>query len=161
VQPGQPLLTYADTVALQLVVAVPARLMPGVRDNDELEARLDIDKHARIPVRVAQIFPMADPNRHTVTVKLDIPLDSRAAPGMYAEVMIPDVSIPTMSLPVVSREAIVHRGSLPAVYVQNPLGKRELRVVRLGQPMADGRVTVLAGLSGGERVITNPLQSTQ
>jgi multidrug efflux pump subunit AcrA (membrane-fusion protein) len=161
VQPGQPLLTYADTEALQVVIEVPARLMPGVRDEDELEARLDIDKDTSVKVRVAQIFPMADPIRHTVTVKLDISLDSRAAPGMYAEVMIPDVSTPAMNLPVVSRAAIVRRGSLPAVYVLSPLGKRELRVVRLGRPMPDDRVAVLAGLSGGERVVNNPLKSTQ
>jgi multidrug efflux pump subunit AcrA (membrane-fusion protein) len=161
VQPGQPLLTYADTEALQVVVEVPARLMPGVRDEDELEARLDIDSNTPVKVRVAQIFPMADPIRHTVTVKLDIPLDSRAAPGMYAEVMIPDVSTPAMNLPVISRAAIVHRGSLPAVYVLSPLGKRELRVLRLGRPMNDGRVAVLAGLSGGERVVNNPLRATQ
>ncbi len=161
VQPGQPLISYADTEALQVMVEVPARLMPGLRDEDELEARLDIDRNAPVRVRVAQIFPMADPIRHTVTVKLDIPLDSRAAPGMYAEVMIPDVSTPSMNLPAVPLAAIVRRGSLPAVYVLTPLGKRELRVVRLGQPMSDDRVAVLAGLSGGERVINNPLTSTQ
>lgn len=160
VQPGQPLITYADTEALQVKVEVPARLMPGVRDGDELEARLDIDKEAPVQVRVAQIFPMADPIRHTVTVKLDIPLDSRAAPGMYAEVMVPDVSVPAMSLPAVPSSAIVRRGSLPAVYVLNPLGKRELRVVRLGQPLPDDRVAVLAGLSGGERVINYPVKVT-
>ena len=161
VQPGQPLITYADTAALQVMIEVPARLMPGINDDDELEARLDIDRDAPLKVRVAQIFPMADPTRHTVTVKLDIPLDSRAAPGMYAEVMIPDVSVPSMSLPVVPLAAIVQRGSLPAVYVLTPLGKRELRVLRLGQPISEDRVTVLAGLSGGERVINNPVQSSQ
>lgn len=161
VQPGQPLITYADIEALQIMVEVPARLMPGVRGDDELEARLDIDKDAPVKVRVAQIFPMADPVRHTVKVKLDLPLDSRAAPGMYAEVMIPDVSIPVMSLPAVPRAAIIRRGSLPAVYVLSPLGKRELRVVRLGQPLADDRITVLAGLSGGERVVSNPVKPAQ
>lgn len=161
VQPGQPLVTYADTEALQVMVEVPARLMPGVHDGDELEARLDIDKDSPVKVRVAQIFPMADPIRHTVKVKLDVPLDSRAAPGMYAEVMVPDVSIPAMNLPVIPRGAIVHRGSLPAVYVLSTLGKRELRVLRLGQPLADGRVTVLAGLSGGERVVNDPNKRAQ
>lgn len=161
VQPGQPLISYADTAALQVMVEVPARLMPGVRDGAELEARLDINRDSPLRVRVAQIFPMADPIRHTVTVKLDIPLDSRAAPGMYAEVMIPDVSTPALNLPVVPLAAIVRRGSLPTVYILNPLGKRELRVIRLGLPMGDDRVAVLAGLSGGERVVNNPLNSTQ
>lgn len=159
VQPGQPLLTFADIEALQVMVDVPARLMGGVSGDHNIEARFDIDKETTVKVRVAQIFPMADPIRHTVTVKFDIPLNSRAAPGMYAEVMIPDFSVPVISLPVVPQDAIIPRGSLPAVIVLSPLGKRELRVVRLGQPMGDGRIAVLAGLSGGERVVNNPLKS--
>lgn len=161
VQPGQPLLSYADTETLQIKIDVPARLMPGVMDGAELEARLDIDKDEPVMARVSQIFPMADPVRHTVTVKMTLPTDSRAAPGMYAEVKIPDVSMPSMMLPAVSRDAIVRRGSLPAVYVLNPLGKRELRVVRLGQELAENRVSVLAGLNGGERVVNNPAISAK
>lgn len=159
VQPGQPLLVYADMEALQVVVEVPARLMPGIRMGDELEARFDINRNLPVNVRVAQIYPMADPVRHTVRVKLDIPLNSSAAPGMYAEVYVPDVSVPTRNMPVVPNSAIVRRGSLPAVYVQNPLGKRELHVVRLGHQLSGDRVAVLAGLHGGERVINHPNRS--
>lgn len=161
VQPGQPLLTYADVAALQVMVEVPARLMSGIRDGDELEARLDIDKDSPVKVRVAQVFPMADPVRHTVKVKFDIPLDLHAQPGTYAEVNVPDVSAPVKRVPVVPNSAIVYRGSLPAVYVQSTLGKRELRVLRLGQPMSDDRIAILAGLNGGERVINNPTKAAE
>ncbi|MDH5784382.1 MAG: efflux RND transporter periplasmic adaptor subunit [Chromatiales bacterium] len=156
VQPGQPLLVYADIEALQTEIDVPARLMPGIHPGEELEARFDIDRDKPVKVRVAQIYPMADPVRHTVKVKLDIPLNSSAAPGMYAEVYVPDVSVPARDIPVIPKSAIIRRGSLPAVYIQNPKGKRELHVVRLGQQLSDDRVAVLAGLHGGERVVRNP-----
>lgn len=155
VQPGQPLLSYADTLALQIQVEVPARLMPGVMQDALVPARLDVH-NTEIQAKVSQIFPMADPVRHTVTVKLDLPLDAPAAPGMYAEVKIPDINMPNMSLPAIPRSAIVQRGSLPTVCVRNGEGGRELRVIRTGQPLDGERVSVLAGLSGGESVYLHP-----
>lgn len=155
VQPGQPLLTFADIEALQIQVDVPARLMPGVIWQALVMARLDV-RNAPIKARVSQIFPMADPVRHTVTVKLDLPLNAPAAPGMYAEVRMPDITAPEQALPVIPQSAIIQRGSLPAVYVLNQAGERELRVVRLGQTIGDGRISVLSGLFGGEQVVENP-----
>lgn len=155
VQPGQPLLTFADTEALQLQVEVPARLMPGILEQSQVSVRLDV-RNAPVKARVAQIFPMADPVRHTVTVKLDLPLNAPAAPGMYAEVAMPDITAPTMHLPAIPRSAVMQRGSLPTVYVLNERGDRELRVIRLGLVLDESRVSVLSGLRGGERVIDRP-----
>jgi multidrug efflux pump subunit AcrA (membrane-fusion protein) len=55
----------------------------------------------------------------------------------------------------VPREAIVRRAELTAVYVLDPGGKPVLRQVRLGRA-SEGKVEVLSGLSGGERVATDP-----
>lgn len=157
VQPGQPLLSYADVSALQVMVEVPARLMRGVVVGRELDANLDIAKETTFKVRVAQIYPMADPVRHTVKVKFDIPLNSRAAPGTYAEVHVPDTTMQARSLPVIPSSALIPTtGSLPAVKVKNSLGKDELRVLRLGSRLPGDRYLVLAGLSGGEMLILNP-----
>jgi len=155
VQPGQPLLSYADTLALQIKVEVPARLMPGVSQDALVPARLDV-RNAEVQAKVAQIFPMADPVRHTVTVKLDLPLDAPAAPGMYAEVKIPDINMPNREVPAVPRSAIVQRGSLPTVCVRTGNGTQEMRVIRTGQALEGNRVSVLAGLDGGEDVYLNP-----
>lgn len=155
VQPGQPLLTFADTEALQIQIDVPARLMPGVMEQSQVKARLDVH-NAPVMARVAQIYPMADPVRHTVIVKLDLPLNAPAAPGMYAEVMVPDITAPAANLPAVPMSALLQHGSLPAVYVVNESGKRELRMIRTGQTLTDNRVSVLSGLKGGERIVDNP-----
>ena len=154
VQPGQPLIVYADTTALQVQVDVPARLMPGMTTGMLLPTRLDVHNRA-VQARVAQVFPMADPVRHTVTVKLDLPLDAPAAPGMYAEVMLADPLAQVREVPAVPRAALVQRGSLPTVCVQRADGGREMRVVRTGTPVGQDRVAILAGLSGGEQVFVN------
>ncbi len=98
VQPGQPLLKYADITYLQVLVDVPARLMPGIKEGMILQAHLDVGD-ARVPVKVAQIYPMADAQRHTVTVKFDLPQGSSAAPGMYARVKVPDFNAPVRDMP--------------------------------------------------------------
>ncbi len=155
VQPGQPLLAYADTSALEIQIEVPSRLMPGIREGVSVPARLDV-RDALVLARVVRVFPMADPNRHTVTVKFELPPDAPAAPGMYAEVMINDSNAATQRLPTVPVSALVRRGSLPAVFVVRPDGGRDLRVLRLGDPAGPGHISVLSGVSPGDRVINNP-----
>jgi multidrug efflux pump subunit AcrA (membrane-fusion protein) len=98
VQPGQPLLKYADVEYLQIVVDVPGRLRPGLNEGMMLRAELDVGDQ-EVPVRVAQIFPMADAQRHTVTIKFDLP-QGVSAPGMYAKVLVPDFNAPARSNPI-------------------------------------------------------------
>ncbi|MEO5339551.1 MAG: efflux RND transporter periplasmic adaptor subunit [Magnetococcus sp. MYC-9] len=158
VQPGMPLLSYADTRTLQVKVDIPARLMPGIKKDMVIPAKLDVGD-TRIETRVAQIYPMADPQRHTVTVKLDLPKDAPGGPGMYAEVMIPDITTPLKNMPVIRKSAVLWRGSLPAVMVVGNDKEPELRMVRLGGFVDDSTVSVLSGLQVGEQILANPAQS--
>ena len=158
VQPGQPLLKFSDMSTLQIKVEVPARLMPGVKKGMVFPARLDVGD-VDIQARVVQVFPIADPDRHTVTVKLELPQGAPGGAGMYAEVMINDINAKVRELPVVPREALVWRGSLPGVYVMNEDNKRELRLVRIGDDVGVDGVAVLSGLRAGERVVVKGQES--
>lgn len=162
VQPGQPLLNFADVEYLQVEVDVPARLRPGLREGMMLRSELDVPARGSeksdgggVPVRVAQIFPMADPQRHTVKIKFDLP-KGVSEPGMYAKVLVPDFNAPARVNPVIPRTAIRFNGSLPGVYVLDEQGEPELRLIRVGEARPDGGVTVLSGLRPGERILENP-----
>ncbi len=154
VQPGQPLLNYADVAYLQVEVEVPARLRAGLHEGMMVKAELD-QANRQVPVRVAQIFPVADSQRHTVKVKFDLP-EGVSQPGMYAKVLIPDPSAPARANPVVPSSAIRYNGSLPGVYVVSESGEPQLRLIRIGEGLNGGFVTVLSGLTAGERVLVNP-----
>ncbi len=154
VQPGMPLLKFAYTDYLRIEADVPVRLAAGLTEGAIVEARLDIGG-APIEARVAQIFPIADPDRHTVKIKFDLPYGTPGGPGMYVEVTVPDTSIPVQSQAAVPTAALVWRGSLPSVFVLEN-GKPSLRLVRVGYPVGEDRVSVVSGLSGGETVILNP-----
>ncbi|MBF0176621.1 MAG: efflux RND transporter periplasmic adaptor subunit [Magnetococcales bacterium] len=158
VQPGMPLLTFADTVNLQIKIDVPARLMPGIRKNMVIPAKLDVGD-TRIETRVSQVYPMADPQRHTVTVKLDLPKGAPGGPGMYAEVVIPDITTPSANLPAIPKSAVLWRGSLPGVLVVNQKNEAELRMVRMGGFVDDKSISVLSGLQVGERILAAPTNS--
>ncbi len=158
VQPGQPLLKYADVSWLQIEVNVPARLAQGLQPMQVLPAAATFDDHPEaVDVRVAQVYPMADVQRHTIKVKFDIP-QGVSKPGMYAKVMIPDTSIAggLARMPAIPSTAIRYRGSLPIVFVQNDQGQPELRMIREGKRLPGGMTTVLSGIAEGDRVYANP-----
>lgn len=157
VQPGQPLIDFANLDYLQISIDVPSRLTPGLTDGMMLLAELDVSKQ-RVPVRVAQIYPMADAERHTVKVKFDLP-QGVSAPGMYAKVLIPDFNAPSTELPVIPTTAIRYKGSLPGVYVKGKDGKPELRLIRVGEELGQGFTSVLSGVKPGEQVLANPRAS--
>jgi len=156
VQPGMPLVTYAFVDYLRIEADVPVRLAAGLSEGMMVPARLDVG--GKVDARVAQIYPIADSARHTVTVKFDLPLGTKGGPGMYAEVTIPDASVPVQSETSVPESALIWRGSLPAVFVLKD-GEPELRIVRVGYPLPDGAISVISGLQSGESVITNPPSS--
>ena len=157
VQPGQPLLKFANLDYLQISIDVPSRLTPGLTDGMMLLAELDVSKQ-RVPVRVAQIYPMADAERHTVRVKFDLP-QGVSAPGMYAKVLVPDLNAPSTELPVIPTSAIRYKRSLPGVYVKGKSGQPELRLIRVGQELGQGYTSVLSGVKPGEQVLVNPKAS--
>jgi len=152
VQPGMPLIMFADTTKLQIKIEVPARLMPGVKKGMVVPAKLDVG-NVNLQARIAQIYPMADPDRHTVTVKLDLPPGAPGGAGMYAEVVINDVNAKVRDLPVVPKAALVWRGSLPGVYVMDDQNQRQLRLVRTGDNVGVDGIAILSGLRAGERVV--------
>ncbi|MEN8212999.1 MAG: efflux RND transporter periplasmic adaptor subunit [Pseudomonadota bacterium] len=162
VNPGMPLLVYADTRLMQIQVEVPTRLIGSIREGDTVMARLD---HHDNPVTavVSQVFPMANMGGHTTTVKFDLPADIQAHAGMYAEIIIENKNDQAANKrPMIPESAIIWRGSLPAVFkISEDQTRLKMRTIRLGGDRGDGRVIVLSGLSVGDRILKAPLASTR
>jgi RND family efflux transporter MFP subunit len=156
VSPGQALIKFAQAGHLCVEDDVPVRMMGKLDRGDVVTARLD--QAGETKARVAQVYPVADVQQHTVKVKFDLPVGVSAGPGMYAEVFLPTPSTQEAmpSMPSVPKSALVRRGSLPSVYVVNDQDQVEMRAIRLGRDLSDQRVLVLAGLKEGERVVNNP-----
>jgi multidrug efflux pump subunit AcrA (membrane-fusion protein) len=154
-QPGQPLVTFAHVKYLRIQSEVPARLVTNLKVGMVVPAYLDVGRE-QVEARVAQIYPLADMQHHTVTVKFDLPVGVSGGPGMYAEVMVPDGSESVQPLIIIPNSAVIKGGSLPRVLAVTDNGESVLRVVRLGSPYGENKVIVLSGLKQGERIIDNP-----
>lgn len=155
VQPGQDLLMFAKNNHLSIEINVPVSLVSGIKKGAVFRARFS--RKMEIKVRVAQIFPVADPKQHTVIVKFDLPVGSGAAPGMYAEVSVLNYLSSGQTFVAVPKSSVIKRGSLPSIFVVNEKDKSvEMKIVRLGKEVSAEKVIVLSGIDNGEIIIVNP-----
>ena len=115
-----------------------------------------INSNLKTKAKVAQIYPIADPSRHTVTVKFDLYTNVVASPGMYAEIYVPSSSSSSRTVLVIPQTAILKGRSLPSVLRISDKGKSELRLIRLGSSQGGSHVAVVSGLSAGDKIIDHP-----
>lgn len=154
VQPGQPLLRIGDITELQIIVDVPTRIMGGLKTGMFLAVRLDTTGE-NLEAEIVRIFPSADVKRNTVRIKLALPTNVGATPGMYATVSVPDSNRGSLATISVPSTAVLWRGSQASVFVVNTNGKSELRMVRVGR-VEGSRTPILSGVSEGDRIVTTP-----
>jgi hypothetical protein len=106
------------------------------------------------PVLVT-VLPTADPNTHTLQIRLDLPAaTANAAPGTFARAWLPLTGAVDGRV-FVPAKAIVRRAEMTGAYVLDAAGKPMLRQVRLGRA-TDDSIEVLSGIAAGERVATDP-----
>lgn len=156
VQPGQHLMVFSNVEYLQVKVDVPSRLMAGLLNKKYVAVRLDDPAKTVVKGRIAQKYPVADSERHTVTVKIDLKKTDPATPGMYAEVIVPEPDSKQQERIVIPSKAVIsrQRGSLPAVYVWNKNSNRkERRYVRLGAQVDSENIAVLSGLNKNDTLV--------
>ena len=154
VQPGQALIKFGFVKFKRLQADVPSGLIRYL--DEDMVVPVRIDGHVETMAKVAQIYPIADPSRHTVIVKFDLPVDITASPGMYAEVYLPERNKDKPKVAVIPRTALLSGRSLPSVLLVNDSNVSELRLIRLGSDQSNGMVEVISGISVGERIIDNP-----
>ncbi len=159
--PGRPLLTLYDPAALRISAAVPQSALAQWGAGQPVSAELPGLPNGRervAPSRV-QVLPAVDASTHTAQLRADLPSGlAGVAPGMFARLWLPIAGAgaggdtPAVTVPLAS---IVRRAELTALYVLDPAGRPALRQVRLGRSLGE-RVEILAGVTAGESVATDP-----
>jgi RND family efflux transporter MFP subunit len=160
--PGRPLLTLYDPTQLRVSAAVPQSWLAGRPAPEAAVARVvlgaaDARKDGVTPIRL-QVLPTADATTQTVEVRADLPRGlTGVAPGQFARLLLADAGA-TRATPdrlLIPQGAVQRHAEMDTVYVLSAAGQPLLRAVRLGASEG-GRVEVLAGLSAGEQVVTDP-----
>ncbi len=154
VQPGQPLIKFADVKFKRLKADVPSMMVNNLSIG--MVVPVTISGGLKTKAKVVKIYPIADPARHTVTVKFDLYTNVNAAPGMYAEIIIPNSTQKLSEVIVIPKSALLPGRSLDSVLRIGKNGKSELRLLRLGADQGGGNVAVVSGLSKGDQIIDEP-----
>ena len=149
---GQPIYTVQQIT--------PVKILVGISETDYTRDRkghtVSITAHA-LPGKefsgtVNRLYPTMDPATHTFNVEVTVPNTRRELrPGMYARVTVNFGSTFNIVLPDTAVLKMQGAGTR-SVFVVDPEGKAEMRVVTLGRHF-DGKYEILSGLEEGEQVV--------
>ena len=153
VSAGMTLLRIDDLTRLWLDAAIPQAEVAGVGPGTPVAIEVGAFPGRLFGGHVEALLPEVDPRTRTETARiaLDNP-DGMLAPGMYAAVRL--MVTAGKPHPLVPDAALINTGVQNRVILDLGDGRMEPRAVRTGRS-ADGYTEVLAGLSGGERVVTS------
>ncbi|MDK8462150.1 efflux RND transporter periplasmic adaptor subunit [Marinobacter sp. SS13-12] len=151
VNPGQPLLSGLSLEQLRVVVELPQKYAELART--ERQALVTLTDGRVLETGDMTFYPYANPQTHTFRLRMRLNEPNGSLfPGMLVKVGVPVASREALWVPASS---LIHRSELRAVFVLDDQDRPRLRQVRTGV-RDNGRLEILAGLSEGERVVTNP-----
>ena len=151
--PGRPLVRIESGGARRLVASLPestrslADLSLGDPVSVTLDTRSDLD---RIQGRVVEISPGADPGSHAFQVEIVLPIEDLAT-GIAGRAWIETGERVAV---VVPEKAVLSQGGLGLVVLRDESGRTSTRVVTTGSRVPPNRVEILAGLTGGEELLS-------
>ena len=153
--------TLVDMESLEIEVDVNEAYLQRVRPGGAVTARLDAYPDWRIPAEVIAIVPAANREKATVRVRVGIlERDARILPDMGAKVSFIEAGQPvpqstqTPSALTVAASAVLGEGDDSWVYIAED-DRAWRRDIVIGW-RDGGRVSVVSGLSAGDRVVVDP-----
>lgn len=151
--PGQQLMSGISLDQLRVSVNVPQSLIPTIRKLRKARILLADDKVIDAPKLT--IFPYADERSNTFKVRVELPAGvGELFPGMFVKIAFLTGVKKQLVVPL---STVVYRSEVTAVYVLDPRGRLHFRHVRAGNPTGNGMISVIAGLTEGDRVALDPI----
>lgn len=150
---GTTLMRIDDPARLWLDAAIPQAEVAGIGAGTPAQIEISALPGRLFPGRVEALLPEVDARTRTQTARIavDNP-DGTLAPGMFAAVRL--TAAAGQPHPLVPDEALISTGLQNRVVLDLGDGRMAPRAVRIGRS-AGGYTEVLAGLKGGERVVTS------
>ncbi len=149
---GQPIYTVQQITPVKILVGISETDYTRVKKGDTVSITADALPGKEFSGTVNRLYPTMDPATHTFNVEVTVPNTRRELrPGMYARVTVNFGSTFNIVLPDTAVLKMQGAGTR-SVFVVNPEGKAEMRVVTLGRHF-DGKYEILSGLEEGEQVV--------
>jgi RND family efflux transporter MFP subunit len=152
VNAGDVLYTVTDLSTVWVKADIYEADLPQVRVGQAVEVTAETLPGTKLHGRVGFLEPMVNAQTRTTAARIQIANPGmQLRPGMFVQARFAVTSgESTLAVP---RSAVVNTGQHKLVYVAKSNGVFETHEVQLGT-VADGYYPVLAGLRGGERIVT-------
>src|SRR5262245_58237864 len=152
VTPDSDLYTITDLSRVWIVADVFESDITSIKVGDPAYVTCSGGVAPAIAARVSYILPQVDSMTRTLKVRLDASNPAtRMKPDMFVNVEFGVAGSPQLTVPA---EAVLDTGDRQTVFVDLGNGYLEPRQVTIGDRFGD-RVTVVRGLSAGERVVSS------
>jgi Cu(I)/Ag(I) efflux system membrane fusion protein/cobalt-zinc-cadmium efflux system membrane fusion protein len=154
VQPGMPLLEVADLSTVWVEADIYEYELPWINVGQHAQMTLQYIPGETFHGKVQYIYPYLSGATRTAKVRLAFPNPGlKLKPDMFAQVDLTQ----TMPEPAVvaPSEAVLNTGERQHVFIALGKGRFEPREVKIGMHGDGGLLQVLAGLQGGEEVVTS------
>ena len=154
VKPGKDLYRVADLSSVWVYAHLFEYEVPWVKEGDEVVMESPYIPGVRFKGTVDYIYPYMDAKTRDVKVRIVVSNPGlRLKPQMYVNVYFFDEM--DRETPVVPAEAVIRTGRRNIVFIALGNGHFEPREIILGAEGENGEYQVLAGLKGGEEVVTS------
>jgi cobalt-zinc-cadmium efflux system membrane fusion protein len=145
------LMVVADLSWVWVTAEVFEAEAAGIRPGDAAQVTSPAFPGVALEGRVDMVSSVADPARHTLPVRVRLANPAGILrPNVYAQVRF--AAPPRPDAVEVPGSAVLFDGARQYVYVEDGRGGFVRRDVTTG-PAREGRVTVLSGLDGGQKVV--------
>ncbi len=150
--------TLGNVDELQITASVPERSVASLKTGLKADVVLEAYAGLVFPASVVRISPVVDPASRTKSITLEFDSnDSRVNAGMFAKVKL--YTELYTGYPVIPETAVLTKSNMRYIYVVKSDGKTVTqREVTLGKTV-DGFVQLLSGVSMGERMVTEGMNS--
>jgi len=151
VQPGGPLFTVADLSHVWLVAEAPEQQAALIKKGEMAQAEIPALQGKRIVGRLIYVADTVNPERRTVTVRMDIEnFSGQLKPEMLASMVIQGAPQRRLQVPAA---AVIRENNKDHVFLRRQETRFQLHPVILG-PENNGYLPVQSGLKGREQIVS-------
>lgn len=152
IKEGMDLYRIADLSTVWLEASIYDNEAPWIKEGQSAELELSYAPGKTIKGKISYLYPYLNEKTRTLKVRIEFPNpDLRLKPGMFGNVRIAAKTIKNAL--VVPSEAIIRSGQRNLVFLAKGKGRFEPREVRIAEESDNGKIRIISGLSGNEKVV--------